>query len=192
MRGHGTKMSKTAFKEFIERERTVVARQKNIDWEKRKHLFLKRVNVLFDDVENFLQEFTDSKAVRLEKDVTKIDEEYVGEYEAPVLRIHIYGKHADLMPVGTNVIGTPGRVDLKGRFDAIRLILADKKEKSPQSFAGISWAPMDKERVREKAEEWMQRKRHYVWKIITDPPDIEYIELDEDNFLSALQEVIDG
>jgi hypothetical protein len=183
-------VSKTTFKKFIERERTVESRQRNIDWVKKKQLFLKRVDALFADVEKFLKEFTES--IRLEKVVTKIDEDYVGEYESPALRIHLYGKRADLVPVGTNVIGTPGRVDLRGRFDTIRLILVDKNEKSPQVFAGISWAPMDQERVREEAEEWMQKERNYVWKIITDPPDVQYIELKEDSFLKALQEVLDG
>ena len=185
-------MSKTAFKEFIEKEKAIDAENRSFDWEGKKQAYLRYLDKFFADVEKYLHEYITSKTLRIEKNVTTIEEEYIDKYEVPTWRIYLYSKHVDLVPVGTNIVGSPGRVDLRGVIKSVRFILADKKEKSPQSFAGISWAPMDKERVREKAEEWMQRKRHYVWKIITDPPDIEYIELDEDNFLSALQEVIDG
>ena len=185
-------MSKTSFKKFVEQEKAVDSKQKSIDWEGKKRTYLKRLDKLFNDVEDYLREFTESGAIRIEKRGITIDEEYIGEYDVPVLRIHLCGKRADLVPIGTNVVGTPGRIDLKGHFDTIRFILADKKEKSPQGFAGISWLPMDKERVREKTEEWTQRKRNYVWKIITDPPDMRFIEMNEDSFLSALQEVLDA
>jgi hypothetical protein len=183
-------MTKTAFKEFVKKEKAVDSQQRSIDWEGKKLAYLKQVDTLFDEVRTYLHEFTKSKEIHIEKRTTTIEEEYIGKYEAPVLHIRLYGRHADLVPVGTNIIGTPGRVDLRGNVESIRFILADKKEKCPQVFAGISWSPIDRERVKKKADEWSQRKRDYVWKMITDPPDIRYVELDEDNFLSLLQEVL--
>ena len=167
-------------------------REEVLTGEGKKRTYLKQLEKLYKYVETFLREFTESGAIRIEKKDVTIDEEYIGEYEAPGWRIYLYGKHADLLPVGANIIGTPGRVDLICNYDAIRIILADKKEKRPQVFAGISGMPEDRKRVRERAEEWIQQNRHYVWKFITEPPDIRYIELNEDSFLSALQEVLDG
>jgi len=184
-------MSKTSFKAFIEQEKAVETRQRSIDWEEKKRTYLKRVDELFNEVRIYLREFVESKDIQIKETAETIEEEYIGEYEVPVLRIQLYGKHADLVPAGTNMIGTPGRVDLIGSFDTIRFILADKKEKSPQIFAGTSWMPEDRKRAREK-EESISRKRNYVWKIITDPPDIRYIELKEASFLSSLQKVLDG
>jgi hypothetical protein len=185
-------MGKSSFIEFIEQEKAFESRKKSIDWEERKDLYLKQLKTLFDDVENFLREFTESGAVQIKRSQETIEEESIGEYEIPVLHIQIYGKHADLVPVGTNLIGTPGGVDLIGDIAKIRFILADKDEGRPQIFAAFSWSIGGKKLAMEQAENWILRKRDYVWKIITDPPDIRYIELNEDSFLGALQEVLDG
>jgi len=185
-------MSKTSFKEFVEQEKAAEDRKNSIDWEEQRKLYLKRLETLFDDVKKFLREFTESGSVQIKKKKVKIEEECIGEYEVPVLRIQIYGKYADLLPAGTNMLGTPGRVDVIGDIATIRLILADKNEDRPQIFASFSWAKKNSKRNQEKVEDGIMRKRDYVWKIITDPPDIRYIDLNEDSFLSALQEVLDG
>ena len=185
-------MSKTSFKEFIEQEKAAEFRKNSIDWDEQKKLYLKRVEMLFDQVKKYLHEFTETGAIQIKKMNETIEEECIGKYEVPILRIQIYGKSADLVPAGTNMIGTPGRVDLIGDIATIRLILADKDEAGPQIFAAFSWSREDKKRVEEKAENWLLRKRDYVWKMITDPPDIRYVELNEDSFFEALQEVLDG
>jgi len=185
-------MSLTAFRDFVEQEKTVAIRKKSIDWEQKKRTYLEQLEKLYKSVEKFLHEFIESESVQIEKDVVTIDEEYIGKYEAPCLLIHIYGRHANLMPVGANIIGTPGRVDLKGIMGTVRIILADKKAKIPEAFASIAWLPEDKKRAQEDAEEWMTRKRNYVWKIITEPPNIRFVELDQDSFFSSLMEVLNG
>ena len=185
-------MSVATFRQFVEQEKAVATKKKSVDWNKKKLAYLEQLDRLFENVEVFLREFIESGAVRIERNVITIDEEYVGKYDAPVLRIHIYGRHADLLPMGVNIIGTPGRVGLKGIMGTVRFVLADKREKSPQVFASMSWLPEDKEHAQEKAEEWANRKRDYVWKIITDPPQIRFVELNEDSFLSSLMEVLNG
>ena len=185
-------MSKTAFKEFIEKEKAIDAENRSFDWEGKKQAYLRYLDKFFADVEKYLHEYITSKTLRIEKNVTTIEEEYIDKYEVPTWRIYLYSKHVDLVPVGTNIVGSPGRVDLRGVIKSVRFILADKKEKSPQVFVGISWAPIDKKQMQKNGEEWIRRKRDYVWKIITDPPDIRFLDFNEDRFLSLLQEVLDG
>lgn len=185
-------MGKTAFDEFIRQEKTIDSENKNIDWKDKKDVYLSRVNALYKDIESFLSDYTESGDIRIEKGSTLIEEEYIGKYDAPVLHIHLYGKHADLIPAGTNMIGSPGRVDLLGDIETRRIILADENEKAPAIFAAFSFTEEEKEQNAQKAEEWANRERNYVWKIITDPPKIHYIELTEDSFLSLLQEVLGG
>ncbi|MCL2624006.1 MAG: hypothetical protein FWD31_10110, partial [Planctomycetaceae bacterium] len=120
-----------------------------------------------------------------------IEEEIIGEYEVPVLNIHLYDKHAALIPAGTNMIGTPGRVDLVGNFETKRMILTGMNESRPQGATAFSCSWLDDEKLTEIKNQEPQG-REYVWKIITDPPKIRFIDLNEDNFLSSLQEILDA
>ena len=185
-------MGKSSFREFVEREKKIDLQVKEVNWEEKKQLYLSRVDDLYKNIEAFLREFIESKAVRIERNAVNIDEEYIGEYDVPVLDIYLYNKHAALIPAGTNMIGSPGRVDLVCDYDVRRIILADKNEDKPQIFRAISHTEEEKEQAKKRGEEWIRRKRDYVWKFITDPPEIRYIDLTEDSFFNSLQEVLGG
>jgi len=181
-------MGKLSFKEFVEQEKEVDARKKSINWKERKKLYIERLNTLFQDVKKFLCEFEE---VVVEDGSIIIEEESIGKYKVPSLSIRLFDKHAQLIPVGTNILGTPGRVDLVGDIDAKRIILADTNETSPQLFASISWSDEARKQADKKAQEWLNRERDYVWKFLTNPPILRYIEFDKESFLSSLQEVLD-
>jgi hypothetical protein len=184
-------MSKAAFKEFIEKGIEEYSHKKEeIDWVGRKDKYLDQVKQLYEQVRFYLKEFSD--AVQLSEEFIKVNEKYIGDYDATMLKIDVLGKQALLVPVGTNIVGTPGRVDLKSYLGKKRIILADQKIKKPNIFFATAFNEEDKKRIEKQAEEWATRSRKYVWKIITDPPDIRYIDLDEEHFLGALQEVLGG
>jgi len=185
-------MSKSSFKDFVEKEKSVDSRIKSIDWEERKNLYLDRLMTLFRDVKIFLRQFTKSNDIQIKKGKIRIKEDYIGEYEVPVLRIQLYEKHATLVPVGTLMIGTPGCVDLVGEIETIRFALADKDEDHPQSRTAFSLIWLEEDDKNEEIRTQECRKCEYVWKIMTDPPYIRYLELNEDSFLSALQKVLDA
>ncbi len=185
-------MGKTSFSEFVKQEKKFDEQKKTVNWEEKKLLYLSRIQNLYETVRSFLHEYTESGEVKIEEDSIQIDEDYIGIYAVPVLHVHLYDRHAALVPAGTNMIGSPGRVDLVGDMDTLRIILADKNETCPKVFAAFSRTEEEKEQIEKKVEELVHRKRDYVWKIITDPPDIRYIELTEDSFLNSLQEVFGG
>jgi len=185
-------MSKTSFKAFIEKEKSVDSRIKSINWEERKNLYLYRLKTLFRDVEVFLRQFTESNDIQIKKGKKRIEEDYIGKYEVPVLRIQLYEKYATLVPVGTLMIGTPGCVDLVGEIETIRFALADKNEDHPQPPTSFSLIWLEEDDKNEEIRTQDCRKCDYVWKIMTAPPYIRYLELNEDSFLSALQEVLDA
>lgn len=165
-------MSSSTFKEFIEKRK---AEEEGIDWESRKQDYLEKVKQLMETIRGYLDEFSDSLPLTEEKKT--IYEDYLGEYDVPVLHIDLYGKRASVIPVGRNIIGTPGRVDLVSLARTVRIILADKKRK----------------RFPERTpEELIKEPTDYVWKIVTDPPRIRFITLDKERFLDALQEVLGG
>ena len=185
-------MSKTLFKEFVEQKKAVDTRIKSIDWLARKEFYLRQVEMLFKTVEEYLREFIESGDVQIETTLEKIEEDNLGEYLVPVLQIRLYGKQATLEPGGTNLIGTPGRVDLAGNFDSKRLVLAEKDESRPQAGVALPCSWMDEDEQDESASQDLCPACGYAWKFITDPPKVRYIELTEDSFLSALQEVLDA
>ena len=182
-------MSKTTFQEFIEQEKSADSRVKSFDWEERKQYYLGQVDVLYKNVEDYLREYIDTNDIVIETTRKVIDEVMLGKYEVPVLNIQIYGKHAELVPVGTNVFRTPGRVDMVGCGETIKFFLVDKYEDRKRLFAAVSLTKEQKKQVEEMEQEWISGKRDYVWKIITGPLDVRFIRLNEDSFLDALQEV---
>jgi hypothetical protein len=183
-------MSKAAFKEFIEKGIEEYTHKKEIDWVGRKDKYLDKVKQLYEQVRSYLKEFSD--VVQLSEEVIKVNEKYIGDYDASSLKIDVLGKQALLLPVGTNIVGTPGRVDLKSYWGTKRIILADQKAKEPEIFCAVAFNEDDKKGIKKHAEKLATRSRKYVWKIITDPPNIRYIELDEEHFLDVLQEVLGG
>ena len=185
-------MSKLSFKEFIEKEKAADSRIKSFDWEGRKQFYLNQIDVLYKNVEDYLREYIDSHDVTLETTHEEIEEEIVGKYEVPVMNIYIYGKHAALVPAGTNMIGTPGRVDLVGGIEMRRILLADKNRKRPQLFAAVSWTKKQRKQLEKTTMEWLSQKYDFIWKFITDQPDIRFLEVNETSFLRSLQEVLDG
>jgi hypothetical protein len=185
-------MSKLSFKEFVEQEREVETRKRSIDWEERKKFFLGRLEVLFQDVERFLHDFIESNDVQIIRKNKGIKEEYIGKYEVPVMRIKLYGKHATLIPVGTLMIGTPGRVDLVGTLESKRIILTGKDEYRPQPPVAFSCSWLDEDNKLDEIGTIDSRGPELVWKFITEPTKNRYIDLDKDSFLSLLQEVLDA
>jgi hypothetical protein len=186
-------MGKSSFKSFIEQKKAPGSLNRSVDWEGRKNFYLIQLEALFKTIGNYLRDFIESKDVILETTFEEIEEENVGKYEIPVLHIRLCGMHAALVPAGTNMIGTPGRVDLVGNLESKRIILADKDESHPQATTAFSFSWLNEDNKKEELRtQEMHSDRQYVWKIITDPPKIRYIDLNEDNFLSTLQEILDA
>lgn len=90
----------------------------------KKEEFLKRVDDLFAEIQNWSKE---ANLVVLSS-LTAINEEELGLYDAPELEITTgEGKKiARIVPVGACVIAANGRVDIKGSFDNVIIAHLDK------------------------------------------------------------------
>ena len=170
-------MSVSSFKEFVANRKTETDEVRSIDWESRKVWYLKQVEELFKKIRGYLAEFKDD--IQVTEGTETISEDFIGEYEVPILKINLYGKHASVVPAGINLIGTPGRVDLVSYVERVRIILGDKNRRSPASI------------YRNLTEE-DHALTDYVWKIITESPRRQYVEVEKECFLEALQEVLGG
>lgn len=93
-----------------------------IDWTRKRNEWISLVTALIDDITNWCEELGWS-ASRASKQIT---EEHIGSYEAPCLTIHAPSGRIHIDPVGVNIIGAQGRVDILSFPNLNRLLLVRK------------------------------------------------------------------
>jgi hypothetical protein len=179
-------MSKTDFDVFINQQAKVKS-DKSIDWEAERDEWLKYLSVFYKKVEGFLKEYVTDGRVACKYTEQEIFEEYIGSYSAKALNIELGSHKLKLEPIGTNIIGAKGRVDLIGANGKVRFVLVNKNASTPKIKLSVSIKGEEppKEEKEPKVIEW-------EWKIATRPPRIQYINLEQDTFLEALMEVVGG
>ncbi len=174
-------MSKKAFDAFVQgqamRMRTGT-KQELEEW-------LAYLETFYKTIGGYLRSYEEQDQVRIDVRKRDIIEERIGPYQVDAWDITIGEFAVQLIPIGTNLIGAKGRVDMNGRGGTVRFVLVDKGASAPrisvtvhlgdaplQKPAGPSPAPID-----------------WAWKIATSPPSIRYLELTEETFFDALLEV---
>ena len=171
-------MATDDFAAFVRRENEQKA--PSIDWEAKRERWVERLAQLYDDVAEYLAEFTDSGAIDLRREPITLREEYLGAYEVDKLVLTIGARVIELRPIGTLLIGSAGRVDISGPRGVARLVLVDRKSDRPNITISIgSDAP--------KSE--VTRIPDWTWKLATQPPGIRYTDLNQESFQEAVLEV---
>ncbi len=167
--------SKSEFDAFVR------AQQKNaqpdVDWKKERDDWLAYLDSLYKEITTLLGEYIQSDQVLVRYHDVLLNEEGIGQYKARRLIIKIGGKEIVLEPIGTLLVGTKGRVDVTGPAGKTRFMLVDKDAIRP-SFRVATTSS-------QKGPQW-------IWKIVTSPPNIQYIELTRDSLFRALMEVSGG
>ncbi len=179
-------MTKIKFDEFISKQSSEI-RESDIDWSKNRDEWLEYLKKFQGTILSYLDEYILGGQVRITCDSKKILEEYVGEYEAETIIIHLGKNKVRLDPIGTNLIGAKGRVDMIGPNGKVKFVLVDKNASAPRISIEIS--------VRDKKllpEVDTIPEIEWVWKISTPPPRIKYIELNSESFFDAFMEVANG
>lgn len=178
-------MSKKQFDSFLEGEESKGEESATVNWTERRNLWLKLVAEFYKQVEEYLDEYTNKNRVKLHYSTKKLSEEFLGNYSIKTLTISIHGREARFDPVGANVIGAGGRIDLIGTGGVVKFVLVDKNTKGPKVLIKV------RERG-QKPEKITTRKIDWTWKIVTPPPNIVFIELSQDTLLSVIMEVVNG
>ncbi len=172
-------MGKKEFDDFLRKEKE--KKKPTIDWSAEKEWWLKQLDKLYMDIQKWLKEYTDKQEIFVEFSNIEIYEEALGTYTARQMIIKISDKIATLIPIGTILIGTKGRIDMKGNTGTIRFILADRNATGPKIVV--------KEYLLEEENKNPKPQIDWVWKITTNPPRIKYSDLNRDTFLQSLMQV---
>ncbi len=180
-------MGKKDFDDFLNKQVQEKDAGKKIDWNAKRDGWIAYLDQFYKTVEGFLSEYLDNGKINYEYSEKKIIEDYIGEYSVKVLQIELGPHTIKLEPIGTNLIGAKGRVDLMGANGKVKFVLVDKSSSGPRIKVTV-WVTGEKP----PEEEEEKKDIEWSWKIATPPPSIKYIDLKQDTFFDALMEVVGG
>lgn len=109
-----------SWKEFLNRHKgsdTVP-----VDWPRRLSEWLSSLGSLYSKLNLFLESEITQGLISVQESRVQLREDFLGDYEAPALFIHIGDAVVAVMPRGTLIVGSYGRVDLSGNNDEVMLI----------------------------------------------------------------------
>ena len=182
-------MNKTTSKEFddfVKRQKPLSAAERPVDWDQEREDWISYLDSLYKKIETFLRKYKDEGSIRIEYKQIELNEENIGVYLANEMIIHIGRQEIPLTPIGTLLIGAKGRVDVEGSYGKAALMLVDKDALGPRPLVRVKiidpQKPPEPEKETTKNIEW-------VWKIVTSPPVIRFIDLNAESFFQLIMEV---
>lgn len=179
---------KSEFDAFVQKQKATAEAEAAVDWTRERDEWLKRLDELYETIRWALKEYVESGAITLSFKDIHLNEESIGSYVARQLTLKIGPKTITLTPIGTLLVGTKGRVDVIGPAGRARLMLVNKNASRPtvKIVVGINSQPG------EPTANEPATPITWVWKIVTAPPRISYVDLTPESLYNALIEVANG
>ena len=175
-----------SFDDFVKRQNKIAEyEEESMDWEKELEEWLEHLNRLMKKIKKFLKDYIEQNRVTLEYRNKKVTENNIGTYDVKIVSILIGNAKVDIEPIGRNVIGAKGRVDIKGSMGKVRIVLVPKLAQRPRVVM------LDLSQKRHNEVDFEIGKPHWTWKLST-PSRATYTELNEESFKTALMEVVNG
>lgn len=103
-------MSKKEFADFISRQVPAPPPESPPDWAAELQQWLKHLADLYALVDSALADFTAKGQIVIERREIELTEENIGHYKAPSRMIKFGTNTISMVPIGTLLIGTRGRV----------------------------------------------------------------------------------
>ena len=177
------------FDDFV-KQRTDQARQSAEVLNREETLagWLRELDALYSAMEGYLQSYTESGEITIERRSVELTEDYLGTYDAEALAMSIGNDEIVAQPVGTMLIGSSGRVDLTGPRKTLRIVLLEKGGPAMKITISGDDGPIEtsgRSLVRGEVD-------HRGWYFATRPPAVTVTALDEDSFRDAIMDVSGG
>ncbi len=161
----------------------------NVDWTEMRNEWLQHLDVLYRKVEGFLQEYITDGLIRCSFSEIELDEPDMGKYLAKRMDIRIGKQHVSLLPVGTQLIGCKGRVDVEGSAGSAQLLLLDKRAKRAADLIKDTVSIEENQPETPATRQSDNPPISWVWKIVTHSMDKRFVDLDKESFFSLLMEI---
>ncbi len=182
------------FKDFVERQQRSASVASAVDWAKQRDEWLESLQQLYSRIAEYLDEYIKSGAITLRRSTIDLNEEDIGAYQAERLTIAIGAQEIVLTPRGTLHIGSKGRVDVEGSAGNSRLVLVNKNITDPRQMVHVTTTTVRPggKPTPSRAPPALPEKIDWVWKVVSRPPIMQFLELNRDTFLEMLLEVSNG
>jgi hypothetical protein len=182
-------MNNKTFDEFVRGQQENEAEAASVDWEKERDEWLAYLDRLYSMVESFLVKYVSSGQIRYEYRPVELNEENIGSYSAKQMVLRIGRQEVDLVPIGTLLIGSKGRVDVRGPAGRAQILLVDSKVSDPRSLIHVTVSVGGK-----LPSPPSKRSQEIVWewKIVTRPPERRFVEITQQTFFDLILEVANG
>ncbi|HLW84319.1 MAG TPA: hypothetical protein VKR60_03835 [Candidatus Sulfotelmatobacter sp.] len=183
-------MASKDFDEFVKRQQggaSVAAVE--INWEKERDEWLAHLDRLYSKIESFLKKYVSSGQIKYEYRPIDLNEENIGSYSAKQMVLRIGRQEVDLVPIGTLLIGSKGRVDVRGPGGRAQILLVDGKVSDPRSLIHVTVGVGGKLPLPPGKR---TREIDWEWKILTRPPERRFIEITQQTFFDLIMEVANG
>lgn len=152
----------------------------------RKSAWLKQIDKLYEQVLLLLSPHVRSGGIKHELLLLSIHEELLGMYEVPGLVLNLGASKVKFKPIGTYLLGSPGRVDMVGLRSSVRIVLT-----RPNALQPVIQIRM----MSDRHEGDLDKKidiADCVWKISTNPPRIKYSDITRESLEKAIMEAANG
>jgi hypothetical protein len=102
-----------SFGELLVKKTQEVEKNK-VDWEARKTTWLKSVEDFYLNINSWLADFKNAELLKIKEKEIDLNEEYIGNYKTKRLEIYLGNDIITFTPRGTLIIGSYGRIDMRG------------------------------------------------------------------------------
>ncbi len=184
-------MNRAEFEDFIKRQQ-VNANKPPAPFDPARQLreWHEHLSKLYGIVEQFMKPYTESASASVSYEDIQLNEEFSGPYTARQLSLTIGKSTIAFKPIGTMLIGSKGRVDVRGPRGTARLGLVNGKLDNARQMIRVtvhlSGKPAQAPPI--KSDEPIE----WIWKIITPAPRMQFVELSEDKFFDMISAVADA
>ncbi len=100
--------------EIFQRKHQQSASGAGIDWDDRRNKYLAAVGDLYHQVEALLAEAVAQQTVAIQQRAKELSENHIGTYKVDDLILLVGDEQVRFSPVGRNIAGASGRVDVLG------------------------------------------------------------------------------
>lgn len=181
-----TRVDSRDFDEFVRRQQAGATDESGINWDQQRDEWLAHLGALYARVEVLLKKYTSSDQIQLTYRPIRLNEDNIGSYAAKQMVLRIGRKEVNLVPVGTLLIGSKGRVDIEGPAGKAQIILVDSRALTAASLVRVTVGTggalsLPPKKGTEKIE--------WAWRIVTPPPERRFIEITQEALFQLIMEV---
>lgn len=157
----------------------------DIDWDGMRNEWLRDLESLYARIADFLDDYVQARTITYKFSRIELSEENLGEYLAKKMDIKIGKQSVSLVPVGTLLVASKGRVDVLGSAGRAQLLLVDERAKTAADLFHVTVSVGKKV---PPPPPWREQIS-WAWKIVPNANPRRFVDLTKQSFLDLLMSI---